>query len=318
VGGVLRLADDWVWDSWTADDGERFHLFFLKAPRTLGDLTRRHTHASVGHATSTDLAHWAIQPDVLAPAAGGWDDLAIWTGSVVRGDDGLWRLFYSGLSKRRGYGSRDQRIGAAVSADLTTWTRVSERPIVAPDPTLYKTLDEDPAASATWRDPFVFKDPDGDGWHMLITARKQGAPRLRDGVLGHARSHDLATWELQPPLTEPAGFGELEVAQARVIDGQPLLLFTCHPDQQAPEQVERFGRLCTWSAPGAALTGPWDIAAARPFEAAPDLYAAPLVQRRDGSHALLGFLHREEDGIDSLAIVDPIPVALVDGTLRAG
>jgi beta-fructofuranosidase len=315
---VLRLADHWVWDSWTADDGERFHLFFLKAPRALGDLTRRHTHASVGHATSTDLTHWAIQPDALTPAAGGWDDLAIWTGSVVRGDDGLWRLFYSGLSTSRGYCGRDQRIGAAVSEDLTTWTRVSERPVVVPDPTLYKTLAEDPAASATWRDPFVFKDPDGDGWHMLITARKHGAPRLRDGVLGHARSHDLATWDLQPPLTEPAGFGEFEVAQVRVIDGRPLLLFTCHPDQQAPEQLERFGRFCTWSAPGASLTGPWDIAAARPFEAEPRLYAAPLVRRRDGSHALLGFLHREDEGIDGLAIVDPIPVALVDGTLRAG
>ena len=118
---------------------------------------------------------------------------------------------------------------------------------------------------------------------MLITARKQGAPRLRDGVLGHARSHDLATWELQPPLTEPAGFGEFEVAQARVIDGQPLLLFTCHPGQQAPEQLARFGRFCAWSAPGASLTGPWDIAAARPLQAEPDLYAAQLVQRRDGT-----------------------------------
>ena len=36
---MLRLADDWVWDSWIADDGERYHLFFLKAPRALGDLT---------------------------------------------------------------------------------------------------------------------------------------------------------------------------------------------------------------------------------------------------------------------------------------
>jgi len=315
---VLRLADDWVWDSWTADDGEWFHLFFLKAPRALGDLTRRHTHASVGHATSTDLTHWTLQPDALAAAAGGWDDLAIWTGSVVRGDDGVWRLFYSGLSQSLGYATRDQRIGVAVSDDLTTWTRASERPVVAPDPRLYKTLADHPAASDTWRDPFVFKDPDGDGWHMLITAREQGAPRLRDGVLGHARSHDLATWELQPPLTEPAGFGEFEVAQARVIDGRPLLVFTCHPDQQAPEQLARFGRCCAWSAPGASLTGPWDIAAARPFAGEPDLYAAQLVQRRDGSHALLGFLHREAEGIDSLAIVDPIPVAVVDGTLRAG
>ena len=137
-------------------------------------------------------------------------------------------------------------------------------------------------------------------------------------MLGHARSHDLGTWELQPPLTEPAGFGEFEVAQARVIDGQPLLVFTCHPDEQAPEQLERFGRFCAWSAPGASLTGPWDIAAARPFDAEPDLYAAQLVQqpRRPPRAARLPAPRARADR--RLAIVDPIPVALVDGTLRAG
>ena len=33
---MLRLEHDWVWDSWVADDGERYHLFFLKAPRCTG------------------------------------------------------------------------------------------------------------------------------------------------------------------------------------------------------------------------------------------------------------------------------------------
>ena len=36
---MLRLEDHWVWDSWVADDGERFHLFFLKAPYAFGHLT---------------------------------------------------------------------------------------------------------------------------------------------------------------------------------------------------------------------------------------------------------------------------------------
>jgi beta-fructofuranosidase len=46
---------------------------------------------------------------------------------------------------------------------------------------------------------------------MVLTARAAGAPRLRDGVLGHARSPDMRTWELRPPLTAPAGFGQIEV-----------------------------------------------------------------------------------------------------------
>jgi hypothetical protein len=30
---VLRLADQWIWDSWIADDGECYHLFFLQTAR---------------------------------------------------------------------------------------------------------------------------------------------------------------------------------------------------------------------------------------------------------------------------------------------
>ena len=53
-------------------------------------------------------------------------------------------------------------------------------------------------------------------------------------MLAHARSDDLVHWELGPPVTEPAGFGQLEVPQVHVIDGQPLLVFTCHPEEQEP------------------------------------------------------------------------------------
>ena len=46
-------------------------------------------------------------------------------------------------------------------------------------------------SSETWRDPFVFRD--GDGWHMLITARDPTAGGCFDGVLAHARSADMRT-----------------------------------------------------------------------------------------------------------------------------
>jgi len=305
---MLRLPDDWVWDSWVAEDGERYHLFFLRAPRALGDPGLRHTAARIGHATSTDLVVWEVERDALAPAAGRWDDLALWTGSVARGDDGVWRLFYSALSTTRGLGVRDQRIGMAESDDLFRWRRVGDRPLVAPDPRWY--------VSGTWRDPFVFRDPGGDGWHMLITARAAGAPRLHDGVLGHAWSADMRVWELEPPISGPgAGFGELEVSQVRIVEGQPVLAFTCHPDQQSPERLARFGRFCTWSVAGDSLTGPWAVDRARPFRGEPTLSAAPLVQRRDGSWVLLGFRNLEPDAPPRLEVVDPIDVQLRDGEL---
>jgi beta-fructofuranosidase len=312
---MLRLPDHWVWDSWIADDGDRYHLYFLKAPRALEDPGRRHTAATIGHATSTDLTDWTIEDDALLPESGRWDDLALWTGSVARGDDGVWRMYYTALSTTPGHDVRDQRIGMAESDDLFTWRRAADEPLVAPDPRWYRTLDEDPGASETWRDPFVFRAR--DGWHMLITARDKAAPRLRDGVVAHARSDDMVTWELQPPLTRPAGFGQIEVPQVRVVDGQPLLVFTCHPEEQSPEQIAEYGPFSTWYVLGDTPTGPWDIASARPFTAEPKLFAAPLVQLRDGAWAMVGFRNQEPEGILSFELLDPIPVALRAGELVA-
>ena len=310
---MLRLHDAWVWDSWIADDGDRYHLFFLRAPRALGDPGLRHTAATIGHATSRDLVDWEVHDDALRPRAGHWDDVALWTGSVVRGDDGRWRMYYTGLSSVPGRGVKDQRIGLAESADLMTWRRVGDRPLLAPDPRWYRTLHDDRALSETWRDPFVYRD--ADGWHMLITARDKDAPRLYDGVLAHATSADLVTWELGPPVTEPAGFGQIEVPQVRLVDGRHVLVFTCHPEEQSPEQIAAFGPHSTWSVLGDSVHGPWDIASARPFTAEPKLFAAPLVQQRDGTWAFVGFRNQEPEGILSFDILDPIPVTVRDGEL---
>jgi beta-fructofuranosidase len=287
---VLRLDDLWVWDSWVADDGDAYHLFFLQAARTLGDPRLRHGAATIGHATSRDLVDWDYQGEALGPVRDGWDDRALWTGSVARGDDGIWRLYYTAIS-RAGQPVYDQRIGLAESDDLVRWRRVGDGPLLEADPRWY--VDE------AWRDPFVFRDPGGDGWHMLITARD----RQHHGVLAHARSPDMRAWETGPPVCGPAGSGVLEVPQARLVDGRPLLVFT------------REGELCTWSVVGESLAGPWDLAAARPFRREPDLFAAPLVQRRDGSWAFLGFRNLEARGIDAFEIVDPIPVRLEGGGL---
>jgi beta-fructofuranosidase len=121
----------------------------------------------------------------------------------------------------------------------------------------------------------------------------------------------MVHWRLAPPLTETAGFGQLEVTQIRQVDGQWLLVFTCHPDEQADPRP-----FSTWYVLGDSALGPFDVATAKPFEDEPKLFAAPLVQRRDGSWAFIGFLNREPEGILSFDIVDPIGVELRGGTLR--
>jgi beta-fructofuranosidase len=315
---VLRLDDHWIWDSWVADDGDRYHLFFLQAPRSLGDPELRHLSATVGHATSTDLVSWDYHGPCLTPAETGFDDLAIWTGSVVRAEDGWW-MFYTAISTA-GHGMLDQRIGAARSDDLYHWRRVGSQPCLQVDRRWYKTLHLDPPettgpdlteVSETWRDPLVVPDPDGDGWHLLLTARAVGAARNDDGVVAHARSHDLTSWTVGPPLCAPgAGFGQLEVVQSKVIAGRAVLVFTCEPPEMTGERLHRSGSYCTWSVPGPGILGPWDISRARPFTADPDLFAAPLVQRRDGSWVMIGFRNLAPRGEDGFFITDPIAVGL--------
>ena len=297
---MLSSREDWIWDSWIADDGERFHLFSLRAPRSLGDPDLRHESARIGHASSRDLVDWDVHADALTVAPSGFDDLSLWTGSVARGDDGVWRLYYTALNTE-GRTVKDQRVGLAESADLVTWRRVAGE-LVSPDPCHYRM--EPDGSSETWRDPFVFRV--GAQWHMLITARDPAAERRRDGVLAHARSDDMVNWRLAPPLTEPSVFGQLEVSQIRYVQGQWLLLFTCHPDEQADPRP-----YCAWYVLGDSPLGPWDIGSARPFEDEPMLFAAQLVQRRDDSWALLGFLEGGE-----FAVVDPIAVELRGRTLR--
>ncbi|MFI5953028.1 glycosyl hydrolase family 32 [Cryptosporangium sp. NPDC051539] len=302
---MLRLSDDWVWDSWVADTGTEYHLFFLKAPRSLADPALRHGAATIGHAVSGDLTSWRVLPDALRPVASGWESLAVWTGSVVRGPDGAWRLYYTGVT--RAGSSFGQRIGLAESPDLVTWRRAGL--VLSADPRWYRTLGG--GVSTMWRDPFVFADPGGDGWHMLITAADASG-----GVLAHARSSDLREWEVGPPVTRGGGFGETEVAQVRVVDGTPVLTFTCHPREQTPGR-RAAGDYCTWTVVGESPTGPWDLGRARPFAADPDLFAAPLVRGRDGGWVYLGFRNGdvENGGVEAFEVVDPIPVALVDGAM---
>jgi beta-fructofuranosidase len=221
---MLRLDDEWVWDAWVADDGERYHLFFLKAERALGDPALRHTRATVGHAVSEDLVHWENLGQALGPRESGFDDLAVWTGSVVH-DGEQWRMFYTAISSS-GHHVFDQRIGSVVSHDLHHWRRHSDTPVLPVDRRWYKTLDLAPpdttgpdleGSSETWRDPLVLRDPSGDGWHMLLTARAVGAARNDDGVVAHARSRDLTTWEVGPPLCSPG------ISGARPFTAEPDL-----------------------------------------------------------------------------------------------
>ena len=301
---MLRLPDAWIWDFWFADDGRAYHVFFLKAPRRLADPELRHFNVAIGHATSQDLTDWTVAADALAPAAGpAFDDLATWTGSVVRGPDGTWHMFYTGGSHTPA--GVKQRIGMATSADLYIWHRHPASPVTESDPRWYEQLG--PGRDEAWRDPWVFADPGGDGWHMVVTARSGRGHVGQRGVLGHARSADLVRWRVVPPLSRAeTGFWHLEVPQVEVVADRPVLIFSCLPGQLSPGRREASGPGAIWCVPADSVVGPFDTSRAVPL-AGEELYSGRVVRDRAGQWVMLAFRNVEAGSFVG-EISDPMPL----------
>ncbi|MBW8732548.1 MAG: glycosyl hydrolase family 32, partial [Terrabacter sp.] len=193
---MFTLPDSYVWDFWLADDGDQYHLFFLYASKALQDPNARHHRASVGHATSTDLTDWTRIEDALVRSdAPAFDDLATWTGSIVRADDGTWHMFYTGATLTAL--GNVQSVGSATSDDLITWRKSAANPLVEADARWYELITDGNWHDEAFRDPFVFREKDGT-WRMLITARANTGPTDDRGVIGTATSTDLETWTLHP------------------------------------------------------------------------------------------------------------------------
>ena len=297
---MIDGTDDWIWDFWTIADGAAYHLFFLIAPRSLGDPDLRHRQARVGHAVSPDLRRWTRRPDALLPQpAPAYDEIATWTGCVVADPDGGWRMFTSGIS---GVGGVVQRIGVSTSTDLDTWTRTDW--VLEADPRWY--LVEDHRGETHWRDPFVVADDDGL-WHMYLTAKaasSQWAGAHGNGVIGHATSTDLRTWEVHPPLSPPDGrFDQQEVVNLARVDGRWVLVFSCLSGQMPGAPPGAGG---VWSVPVDGPGAPVDPAAAVRLTGE-ELYVGRVVRGPDGP-AFLAFRNQDATGAFVGGVIDPRPV----------
>ena len=290
------LPEHWLWDFWFAVDGDDdVHVFYLQAPRSLGDPSLRHVHATIGHAVSRDLRSWRVLPPALGTAgpAGAFDDLATWTGSVVRGPDGRWHMFYSGISA--GDGGREQRIGAAAgSSDLMVWERRGE--VLAADPRWYEVG----GPEVHWRDPWVYSDAAG-GWGMLITARAADGPVATRGVIGRAWSPDLITWEARPPVSAPGELFQYEVPQLLFAGGSWRVLFS---SMEEPGGGGGGVHFLTGSTP----SGPF-VMDHREFLFGGGRWYAGRAIEHEGAWWLLAWRMQDADGHFAGTLSDPIPLA---------
>jgi len=320
---VIALDDKWIWDSWYAHDGEKWHGYFLQANKSLGNPDDRHFNVTQGHAISQDLKTWTHLGTTFKPSeTEAWDDKTTWTGSVVQDDDGLWHLFYTGTCAAEH--AMYQRVGHATSADMHNWVRVGDGlclDITGPNAKYY----EAEHMVGFWhdramRDPWVMRDPEGEGWLMYFTAR---APNIAEanagGAIGFATSPDLLHWTLEPPVFV-GGFGQLEVPQVFERNGVWYCLFCNDANHWSQEYLASY--------PDKPVTGPHYLMAASPrgpWRIAPgrfldgDMpcrrYAARIVEY-EGQLQILGF---EDRGRDQFVgqIMDPEQVMIQDdGTLH--
>lgn len=316
---MLRLGDRWLWDFWFARDGADYHVFYLQAPRSLGDPGERHWNASIGHAVSRDLRAWTVLADALLPGEpGAFDDRSTWTGSVLRAQ-GRWHLFYTGVGTAEG--GRVQRIGAAVSDDLVAWRKLG--PLLEADPRWYEKLH--PASGwheESWRDPWVFWHAPTADYRMFLTARAGNGPADGRGVIGHARSADLHAWEALAPLTGPGDYGHMEVPQLVEIGSRSYLLFSVNDWAHSALRRRR----------ATAVSGTHYLVADRPLgpyrspgdeflAADPEgsRYSGKIIRAPDGAWVYLHFSQFPEGGEFRGDLSDPVPVIVTrDGHLRLG
>lgn len=117
-------------------------------------------------------------------------------------------LFYTGGGSADG--GLDQRIGYATQTNLHNWERAGSG-LCLDMKGPYAIHYEGEMQHSFWpdqalRDPYVMKDPDGDGWLMHFTARASGVAEA-GGAIGFATSSDLFEWTLQPPFDGPGAAG---------------------------------------------------------------------------------------------------------------
>ncbi len=314
----------YLWDFWLVsphewgDSRAPYHLYYLQAPRALSSPNLRHGTATVGHAVSYDLRQWVNGGTALeAGRPGSWDDYAIWTGSVIV-RDGLAYMFYTGTCQAEK--GLVQRIGLAVSTDLMHWERDPGNPLLEVDTRWYEPQSTERLEAQTWRDPYVVYSSDEEAYYMFLSARVNTGHYDGRGVIGLARSTNLLSWEVLPPVSMPGDFTEMEVPQVVPLNGRYYLLFCA--TRHAAARLSPVGAT-SWSGThylvASKLTGPYRPLTDEPLvaDAIGTYYAGKLV--RDSVGALYFIAWRQWDergnfcgGLSDTAAVHVLP----DGHLQ--
>ncbi|HDP67624.1 MAG TPA: beta-fructosidase [Candidatus Marinimicrobia bacterium] len=287
----LKHPSQFTWDFWYYFEKKSnlFHLFYLNAGSALVPAEQHHWAAQVGYATTSDFlsVKWGSTA-VLTASRRRWDNSSIWTGDVVRIQNGF-LMFYTS----RNLGTDDgktQNIGIAFADRINTprWRALPDIRI-PPDGLIYspRHIPGDISIHA-WRDPYVFRHE--NQIYMLVTAKSLRQAPGRNGVVALLRSQDggYKNWEYLPAVADPGCYSEMEVTQIlRRLDGKFELFFSTGPDYDQTPGYEHSGGLY-----GIISENPFNFREKPrllyPFQ--DGLYACRIIPEMDGE--IVGFDHR--------------------------
>jgi len=180
--------DDIADHTWIRDHGGRYHLFFHNEGRGAPFF--------IEHYTSSDLKVLHYVGRALEAQPGAWDAGGAWSPYVIE-VKGTYYMFYTGIEGIQA--GAKQRIGLAISSDLTHWTRahVNRCPGTTGDGCIYECdetwtryADTSDPFNQQCRDSFVMHDDEHDRFLLFATARSSNGY----GVVTVAWSEDLTTW----------------------------------------------------------------------------------------------------------------------------
>ena len=171
-----------------------YHCFYI---RVYAPVPYDSTERDFGHAVSRDLYVWTQLDSVLPARPGEWDNAKVWAPDIHE-VDGVYYMFYTGVTNQPGAYSYYQRIGLATSTDLMTWNRADE-PVLSCADVPWSFCDPLQFGGGELRDAFVMPDPAGTGWLMYYTAKPSSDPGTY--IAGMASSTgDLTQWVNREPL----------------------------------------------------------------------------------------------------------------------
>ena len=168
---------------YVTDDGE-LELYYLYDT----DHNGQGYHPIYKYST-TNLYEYEDHGEVLPFGLLSDPDPAIGTGSVMKDQNGLYHLFYTGHNDSGNGGKGKECVMHATSTDRENWTKIPEDTFYSPEN--YSKDD--------FRDPEVFWVEEEQCYWLLIAARENSM----GGVVAKYTSPDLKNWTFEGPIYAP-------------------------------------------------------------------------------------------------------------------